>query len=42
MPDRTGPRGYINPYLGGLEEMRQETLRLIGTQLDGGLQDHVH
>jgi hypothetical protein len=34
--------GRINPYLGGLEEMRQETLRLIDAQLDGGLQDHVH
>jgi hypothetical protein len=30
----------INPYLGGLEEIRRETLRLIDAELEGDYGDH--
>jgi hypothetical protein len=32
--------GHINPYLGGLEEIRREMLRLIDIELEGDQGDH--
>ena len=32
--------GRINPYLGGLEEIRRETLRLIDAEIEAGSRNH--